>query len=73
MRRAVHWVGGVEWVDGRGALQVRLPHYPACCSGERAEELAERVGACSSLRDEVTCARCRAMLAREQRAGGERE
>lgn len=73
MRRAVHWLGGVWWVDARGAVHVRLPHYPACCSGERAEELAEQVGACSYLREEVTCARCRAMLAREQRAGGEND
>jgi hypothetical protein len=71
VKRAVHWMGGVEWVDARGALHVRLPHYPACASGERAEELAEQVGVCSYLRDDVTCARCRALMAREQRAGGD--
>lgn len=73
MSRAVHWMGGVQWVDARGALHIRLPHYPACCSGERAEQLAEQVGSCTYLRIFVTCARCRAMLAREPRAGGEHD
>jgi hypothetical protein len=73
MTRAVHWMGGVEWVDARGALHVRLSHWPACCSGARAEQLAEQLGACSYEINDVTCARCRAMLARDRRAGGERE
>lgn len=73
MTRAVHWQGGVRWTGGRGAYHVRLPHYPACCSGERAEQLAEQIGACTYVRAEVTCARCRAMMAREQRAGGASE
>lgn len=61
----VHWSGGLKWVDARGAVNVRLPHYPACCSGERAEQLSNQIGSCTYERTEVTCARCRALMSRE--------
>lgn len=67
--RAVHWMGGARWVDRRGAYNVRLPHYPACCSGERAEQLARTVGAGTYARHEVTCQTCTVLLERAQVGG----
>jgi hypothetical protein len=65
---AVHWMGGVR-VALRGGVRVALPHYPACCAGERAEQLANTVGAGTYVRHEVTCRTCIVLLEREQ-AGG---
>lgn len=62
MASAVHWQGGGTWLDARGAVHVRLIHYPACCSGERAERLSETIGAGTYLPSHVTCSKCKAIL-----------
>ena len=71
--RSVHWSGGARWRDRLGWWRLCLPHYPACCSGGRAERLAEQVGACSYVRAEVTCRRCLDIMQRDPSLGDNNE
>ena len=58
---ALHWEGGIRYPRG-----TRLPGWPCCCSGERAERIAEARQQTAQPRD-VTCRACLRLMAQDAR------
>lgn len=62
-RAAIHWIGGVSTARTR-----YLAGWPCCCSGARCEALAANNDVITRIPDNVTCAACLKIMARDLRA-----
>ena len=58
--KKIHWGGGLKLPKTRW-----LAGWPCCCSGRRAEKIAEE-GALTRDREKVTCKICLANMAKEK-------
>lgn len=63
--RPIHYSGGVLYATGAQGCTQMLFGWPACCSGRRAEKIAD-AGEQSMDIDRVTCARCRDLWQRSR-------
>lgn len=61
MSKRTHWEGGIRYARG-----TRLPGWPCCCSGDRAEQIAER-GEQTANPAGVDCARCLRLMRQDER------
>ena len=57
----VHWEGGIRYPRG-----TRLPGWPCCCSGDKAESIAAS-GNQSARPTDVTCRPCLRLMAQDER------
>jgi len=58
---AMHWEGGIRYARG-----TRLPGWPCCCSGDRAERIAADKQQTARAED-VTCRACLRLMAQDER------
>lgn len=56
MSKAIHYAGGLQWTKGRTKTIV-LPEWAACCSGQRARNIAEEGNQTYDVAD-VACKAC---------------
>lgn len=61
----VHYAGALAWVDGKRIVQI-APGFAACCSGDKAVEIAKR-GAHTYVATETTCKACVACIEKAAR------
>lgn len=63
----IHYSGGIRATVGK-MFCIRLPGWPACCSGVRCEKIAE-LGNMTRDRDKVTCKACLKLIDAQDKTG----